>query len=85
MMVMDTTVIASGAASLIALLLIWSLKTKSSRLPLPPGPRRIPFFGNIFAVDFVYPYLTYTQWGHKYGLSSNLFNILKTFKIIFHA
>jgi len=80
-MVMDTAVIASGA-SLIALLLIWSLKTKSSSLPLPPGPRRIPFFGNIHIVDFIRPHLTYTRWRHQYGLSSpvrNPFNLLKSF------
>ncbi|OJA09869.1 hypothetical protein AZE42_06267 [Rhizopogon vesiculosus] len=67
---MDTiAVIAIGTASLVAfkLLSVWPLKTKSYSLPLPPGPRRIPFLGNALDIDISEPHVTYTQWGHQYG------------------
>jgi hypothetical protein len=67
---MDTTVVITiGAVSLVALLSVWTSRTKSTSLPLPPGPRRIPFLGNALDVDITEPHLTYTQWGRQYGLS----------------
>jgi hypothetical protein len=73
---MDVIVIAIGAVSLVALLFVWKSKTKSPSLPLPPGPRQIPFLGNALDIDTDKPHVTYTQWGHQYGLSSNSFTAL---------
>ncbi|KAJ8588852.1 cytochrome P450 [Rhizopogon salebrosus TDB-379] len=64
---MDNIVIAIGALSLVALLSVWMSKTTSSSLPLPPGPRRIPFLGNALDISPTEPHVTYTQWGHQYG------------------
>ena len=66
-------ILAIGAASLVTLLFVWTSKTKSSSLPLPPGPPRIPFLGNALDIDITAPHVTYTQWGHQYGLLLNLF------------
>jgi len=81
---MDTTLTASVAACLIVSLLVWSLKTKSSDLQLPPGPRQIPFLGNALSIDISKPHITYTQWGHQYGLSSavNTFSLLNLLSIL---
>ncbi|EIW81195.1 CyP450 monooxygenase [Coniophora puteana RWD-64-598 SS2] len=36
-------------------------------LPLPPGPRGLPFVGNIFDIDPGRPWETYTEWTKQYG------------------
>lgn len=36
-------------------------------LPLPPGPRPIPIIGNVRGVDMSAPWLTYMEWGKRYG------------------
>ncbi|EIW84358.1 cytochrome P450 [Coniophora puteana RWD-64-598 SS2] len=36
-------------------------------LPLPPGPKQLPFLGAVFDIDSESPWLTYTQWAAKYG------------------
>ena len=61
--------LAIGAVSLVTLLSVWTSKTKSPRLPLPPGPPQIPFLGNALDIDITEPHITYTEWGHQYGLS----------------
>lgn len=58
--------------AVVASLSVWLLKTKSSNLPLPLGPRQIPFLITALDIDISEPHVTYTQWGHRwqYGLSS---------------
>ncbi|KAG2145579.1 hypothetical protein BD769DRAFT_1346864 [Suillus cothurnatus] len=41
------------------LLYCWSWSRKSAGLPLPPGPRSLPFLGNVTDIDTVSPWRTY--------------------------
>lgn len=57
-----------GAVLFVPLVLAWRSASKnSSLLPLPPGPRLLPFVGNAFDIDVSRPWLTYTNWKGKYG------------------
>ncbi|KAI0318070.1 cytochrome P450 [Amylostereum chailletii] len=35
--------------------------------PLPPGPRPLPFVGNVFDISQTTPWKTFTKWGIEYG------------------
>ncbi|KAI0036382.1 cytochrome P450 [Vararia minispora EC-137] len=45
--------------------LLW-IATKPSR-PLPPGPRGLPFVGNLFDFPTFKPWEVFASWGEKYG------------------
>lgn len=53
----------------IALLLMyrWSFSRKLTGLPLPPGPKSLPFLGNVGDIDIARPWRTYSEWKEKYG------------------
>ncbi|KAG1875755.1 CyP450 monooxygenase [Suillus subluteus] len=53
--------------TVLLLLCCWSWSRKSAGLPLPPGPRSLPFIGNIGDIDVVNPWRTYSEWKKKYG------------------
>ncbi|KAH7921033.1 cytochrome P450 [Leucogyrophana mollusca] len=42
-------------------------RANPSGLPLPPGPRPLPFLGNILNLNLFEPWLSYTQWRKTYG------------------
>ncbi|KAG1735601.1 cytochrome P450 [Suillus paluster] len=42
-------------------------RRKANGMPLPPGPRLLPFVGNALDIDTARPWLTYAKWGKQYG------------------
>ncbi|TFK21913.1 O-methylsterigmatocystin oxidoreductase [Coprinopsis marcescibilis] len=44
-----------------------SRKRARQGLPLPPGPKGVPIFGNLFQIPKIEPWLTYKDWSKEYG------------------
>ncbi|KAH9003795.1 cytochrome P450 [Lactarius hatsudake] len=42
-------------------------RARRGRLRYPPGPRGLPFFGNLFDIPQRAPWETYARWGKQYG------------------
>jgi len=52
----------------VGLYLVKQVLTKKQALaPLPPGPKGLPLVGNIADMPSIKPWLTFAEWGRKYG------------------
>ncbi|KAI6042051.1 cytochrome P450 [Pisolithus marmoratus] len=47
---------------------LWKSRARqASRSLLPPGPKGLPWAGNVFDIDVSQPWVTYEEWGKRYG------------------
>lgn len=57
-----------GLVALVAVFLLSIYTKPSSRRMLPPGPKGVPFFGNLFQLMATpQPWKTFAEWGKEYG------------------
>ena len=42
-------------------------KSKPSSLPLPPGPKKLPFLGNLFDLPKSHEWLKYADWSKEFS------------------
>ncbi|KAF5364320.1 hypothetical protein D9756_000610 [Leucocoprinus leucothites] len=52
---------------LVGLFIVYSLFFKDNSLSLPPGPAGLPLVGNVLDMPSSMEWLTFAQWGEKYG------------------
>lgn len=62
---------------LILSMMAWAIYRRIRRsskygLPLPPGPKPLPFVGNLFDCPHDSPWLAYHNWSKQYGQYSLL-------------
>lgn len=51
----------------IGLALLNALRSKTRHGRLPPGPKPLPFLGNLLDLPKEHPWVTYRDWAAKYG------------------
>jgi len=54
--------------SFCVIVLLRIFRRRRHALPYPPGPKGLPIIGNALDMPSKNPYLTYWQWGKKYGM-----------------
>jgi hypothetical protein len=50
-----------------AFALLYFNRRRSSHLPLPPGPKKLPLFGNLFGLPSEFEWETYAKWSKEIG------------------
>ena len=67
----STAILYSALVALLAFVALRAWKPGSSTrrrgLRSLPGPKRLLFIGNLLDINIAAPWLTYTEWGKRYG------------------
>jgi len=55
-------------ACLVALFVVWvDRRNRRSKLPLPPGPKKLPIVGNLFDIPEGEQWIQYHEWSQEFG------------------
>lgn len=64
---MDFSSLALDVLLVLSLVYFVNQLVQQRRAPLPPGPRGIPWLGNVLQWPKEKYWLTFSRWGRKYG------------------
>ncbi|KAJ7888363.1 cytochrome P450 [Mycena olivaceomarginata] len=67
---------------ILAMVYAATLRTRRSKLPLPPGPHKLPLVGNLFDVPSTFQWQTYALWSKKYDSDIIHLNLAGTSVIV---
>ncbi|KAH6916318.1 O-methylsterigmatocystin oxidoreductase [Coprinopsis sp. MPI-PUGE-AT-0042] len=59
--------VAGTLLSIFVAVQVWRLIKGRTRAPLPPGPRGLPFIGNVLQIPTQEPWKVYKEWTKQYG------------------
>lgn len=60
--------LALGATVVFTFVLSKVIAKKPSNTPLPPGPKGLPFIGNVADMPREHEWKKYAEWGRQFGM-----------------
>lgn len=69
MAILGTSEAAAVGLAFAAIVLVHIVRQANANAnrKLPPGPKGVPFFGNLFQIDVLRPYPKFREWAKEYG------------------
>jgi hypothetical protein len=61
-------ILVSGASFTLALYFYLKRRRYGDRLPLPPGPKKLPLIGNLLDMPKSFEWITYHKWCKEFGI-----------------
>lgn len=59
-------------AAVFGIILVTKFFTKQRSTPLPPGPKKLPILENLLDMPTSYEWITFAEWGKKWGIHPTL-------------
>ncbi|KAJ6621540.1 cytochrome P450 [Mycena sp. CBHHK59/15] len=63
---MASSLLYCAICAFLGVVVVHRYRNSCSKLPLPPGPRRLPLVGNMFDIPKTFEWETYMEWSKKY-------------------
>ena len=60
---------------ILTVFVVYWMNGQHQRRHLPPGPRKLPFIGNLLSMPRTLEWETFAKWGKEYSLRSILYTV----------
>lgn len=65
---MITLDLTATSLSIAAIVFLYAARRRKDKLPLPPGPKKLPLVGNMFDMPTSLEWETYHRWCKEFGM-----------------